>query len=249
MAVAVLLAGLSNFFFIPNLIILFLVLIGKFKAEDVAIIQLFLLYGTLQYWFLSFLTLFKMHPGVIGKTRDGQIPLWSWIVFFPYHLYVQGYQNCKITSPSSRIGTEVIERLYISGWKYSGSNDHHPKGGFHRVLDLTCELPRRSQSKHYLCIPTWDGAPCSVEQLEEGVQFLTSSTADENLLVHCANGRGRSALFILAYLLRTKKFNDVDVAFNYLKGKRSSVKLLLSMRIVLDLWLIKYNSPVNKKAQ
>lgn len=56
----------------------------------------------------------------------------------------------------------------------------------------------------YLCQPTWDGVPCSPEQLEKAATFCIEAREEWNrlkdtgavegephILIHCAHGRGR----------------------------------------------------------
>jgi len=74
----------------------------------------------------------------------------------------------------------------------------------------------------------------SPEILEEGVAFIQQQTRQgRTVLVHCAKGRGRSAILLAAYLMRQQgmSFNQAN---QLLKSKRSLTKLENRHRKVLE---------------
>ena len=52
------------------------------------------------------------------------------------------------------------------------------------VVDVTNELPRFGNSKHYVNVPAWDGCPPPVEGIQQAVDFIMST--DKPILIHCA---------------------------------------------------------------
>lgn len=62
---------------------------------------------------------------------------------------------------------------------------------FDLVIDLTCEFPRmHGQAKTYICRPNLDGIALA------NCDILCSELKEEKYLVHCAQGHGRSAIFM-----------------------------------------------------
>eukprot|EP00429_Kryptoperidinium_foliaceum_P008402 CAMPEP_0176014368 /NCGR_PEP_ID=MMETSP0120_2-20121206/6787_1 /TAXON_ID=160619 /ORGANISM="Kryptoperidinium foliaceum, Strain CCMP 1326" /LENGTH=252 /DNA_ID=CAMNT_0017347307 /DNA_START=116 /DNA_END=870 /DNA_ORIENTATION=- len=173
--------------------------------------------------------LFKMEwgMGLIGKNKTtGQIPRWSYIVFFPFHLPTMLYtkihskiSRTKVEDPSS--GEKKYKRVPPAtevqpGWWVGGYNADElgPKewGG---IVDLTVEFPEscRNRTKHYLSAPTWDGVPLSPADLESAAIFAVEARKDGDVLVHCAHGRGRSTTVMCACLVKAGLFSDWEEAF------------------------------------
>jgi hypothetical protein len=122
----------------------------------------------------------------------------------------------------------------VSGGKY-GSELGKQWGG---ILDLTCEFPEgcRAQTKHYKCIPCWDGTPPSAEMIEEAARFCVEAREDGDVLVHCAHGRGRSTTCMVAALTKARLYPDWQRAFEACKRRRPVVALNRAMRHALTEW-------------
>lgn len=83
----------------------------------------------------------------------------------------------KISGTNLYIGQYPI---FTRGWK------------FDYTIDLTAEfLPCRKLADRYICIPNLDGIPLSNGNIP------TEITKDMNVLVHCAQGHGRSATYTI----------------------------------------------------
>lgn len=187
--------------------------------------------------------LFKLEVGMkyIGKDRtNGQIPLWSKIIYFPFHTptrlytYVHSLQDKKKKIP---VASEVQPGWYVGGC-YGHELQEKQWAG---VIDLTVEFPETTIQKtySYLSIPTWDGIPASPEQLEEGANFALAAhqSGRGDILIHCAHGRGRSTTMMCAALVKVGLFPTWEEAFEKgIKPGRSVCKLNRRMKQNLTEW-------------
>ena len=186
--------------------------------------------------------LFKLEVGMklIGKDRtNGQIPFWSKVIYFPFHIptriytYMHSLQDKKKKIPTA---SEVQP-----GWYVGGCYGHELNHMWAGVIDLTVEFPESTihQTHSYLSIPTWDGIPASPEQLEEGANFALAArdSGKGDILIHCAHGRGRSTTMMCAALVKAGLFPTWEEAFEKgIKPGRSVCKLNRRMKQNLTEW-------------
>ena len=230
--------------------------------------------------------LFKAERGmsIIGKNRaTGTIPMWSYIIFFPFHiptmLYTKIHTNTfymkqpdkqvrdtKDESPSSSSNRNSTAKVKVPvatevqpGWWVGGCYGHKLNKDWAGVIDLTVEFPEKcyERSLFYLSLPTWDGVPCTPEQLEYATNFALNAkskkeeqlqqSSDGNnkvvgdILVHCAHGRGRSTTVMCACLVKAGLFKHWEEAFEVgIKPYRPVCKLNRRMRQNLQAWQEQY---------
>eukprot|EP00934_Nitzschia_sp_Nitz4_P004078 Nitzschia sp. Nitz4//scaffold21_size171442//164010//164834//NITZ4_002194-RA/size171442-processed-gene-0.33-mRNA-1//1//CDS//3329542510//4068//frame0 len=205
--------------------------------------------------------LFKLEWGMelIGKDKkSGQIPLWSYVLYFPFHIPTYLYTKLhgiifRVRTEDPSTGeikyeevppaTEVQEGWWVGGWH---ANELGPKnwGG---IIDLTVEFPEacRNDTKHYLSAPTWDGVPLGPADLESAAAFAVEARKDGDVLVHCAHGRGRSTTVMCACLVKAGLFSNWEEAFEEgIRPSRPVCKLNKRMRESLAAWQVEY---VDKK--
>jgi protein-tyrosine phosphatase len=186
--------------------------------------------------------LFKMEVGMgmIGKnSKTGQIPVWSYLIYFPFHLpsilytklHARKDRNKKVPLPTA---SEVQP-----GWFVGGTYSNQLNKDWGGVIDLTVEFPERcfDRSKSYMLCATWDGVPASPERLEEAAKFAVEASKMGDVLIHCAHGRGRSTTTMCAALVKAGLFDTWEDAFEKgIKPGRSVCKLNRRMRQALTDW-------------
>ena len=98
---------------------------------------------------------------------------------------------------------------------------HVPLDNYDLVLDVTSEMPKwyRCPNARYVCLPNLDGVPLDHFELPFKI------TSDMRILVHCAQGRGRSALMTCLILLSLGHARTANEAFEMLKRSRPKVGL------------------------
>lgn len=193
--------------------------------------------------------LFKAEVGmrILGKDRStGQIPLWSKIIFFPFHLptrlytYIHTYQHIHKVP----VASQVQPGWWVGGCYANLLADQIPTWG--AIIDLTVEFPEAAATQNYLSLPTWDGVPATPAQLEVAATFANQHPAPR--LIHCAHGRGRSTTTLCACLVKAGLFPTWQEAFEKgIKPFRPVCKLNRRMRQNLQAWQEEYVD--NKKGE
>lgn len=132
--------------------------------------------------------------GLIGKDpATGQIPLWSYILYFPFHLPSILYTRIHAAKdrkkkPPVPTASEVQDGWYVGGMYADSMNKKW--GG---IVDLTVEFPERcfDCTESYKLVASWDGVPPSPEKIEEAASFAVEARKKGDVLVHCAHGSGK----------------------------------------------------------
>jgi protein-tyrosine phosphatase len=224
--------------------------------------------------------LFKCEIGMkfIGKNQvNGQIPIWSYILFFPFHIPTKIYTYLHSLQDRNKhipMASEIIPGWYLGGCyghlltssststsidSNNTTNEQDQPMEWLAVIDLTVEFPESTihHTKQYLSMPTWDGIPASPQQLEDGANFILhalqsnkNNSTSNNILIHCAHGRGRSTTMMCAALVKCGYYTTWEDAFNIgIKPKRSVCKLNTRMKQNLIQWQNIYVKNEPKKGQ
>lgn len=193
------------------------------------------------FMLLLFAMLFRLRigDGMVGKRKTtGKVPLWSFVVFWPFHctnyayLYLSKYTfRLKVEN-----ATEILPNWWIGGcFAYTVEADI---GAWYAVVDLTTEFPERCSTKRYLNIPTWDGNAPSAENIEKAALHIVKNVEHGPTLCHCAFGVGRSTTIMCAALVAGGKARNYTDAFHIIKRKRKVVRLNSQMKAALTNWQI-----------
>jgi hypothetical protein len=196
-------------------------------ARESSLVKLLVLYCAVSPALLS-LAYWTRSPGLFFKSRSGVLAPWSYLLYLPY--FVLNFLIFHASRLLSRepACNEVSENLYL-GRRLSGSEKKLNESlGLKSVLDLTCEFPEPRHMRkvaNYLCLPVLDTLAPSLEQLRRGVEWLNEKVVEAPAYVHCASGHGRSAAFIVAFMLAGSRGLTVDEAVAQLALKRPGIKL------------------------
>jgi len=129
----------------------------------------------------SFNTCWVHIPGKDPST--GRIPFMRVAIFLPYYcavcLLMIGGKLIQVLRSWKSVD-EVLPGIYLGDF-YSSFQSNFKWVG---IVDLTNELPRLGNSKHYLNIQSWDGCPPTADSIERAVNFIT--TCEKPVLIHCA---------------------------------------------------------------
>jgi protein-tyrosine phosphatase len=91
---------------------------------------------------------------------------------------------------------------------------------------LSCPVLKEDWEKRnmeVLQIPAEDFNPLTSEQMDQAVAFINQQVeANRTVHIHCKAGRGRSAIAVIAYLLKYGGIKAVDEALAFVKEKTSS---------------------------
>mmetsp|Transcript_4276 Transcript_4276/g.7127 ORF Transcript_4276/g.7127 Transcript_4276/m.7127 type:complete len:273 (+) Transcript_4276:48-866(+) len=216
-------------------------------------------YSTILNGAISIMFKLEKGMGMIGKDpKTGQIPTWSYVLLFPFHIPTIMYTHIhtrhggsmKMTGPDGTV-TKVpvpVASEVQPGWWVGGCYGHELNKEWGGIVDLTVEFPERMITKSYLSVPTWDGVPATPAQLEDAAIFAVKARAQGDVMVHCAHGRGRSTTVMCACLVKAGLFPTWQEAFEKgIKPFRPVCKLNGLMRKALTAWQEEYVN--DKKAQ
>jgi len=178
--------------------------------------------------------------GMLGKSKlTGQIPFWSYILYFPFHLptilytYVHHHVGAK-----KKVQVPAASEVQ-PGWWVGGIYSYELDKDWGGVIDLTVEFPERcvDNSESYMLKATWDGVPADPVDLEAAAIFAVEAKKWGPVLIHCAHGRGRSTTVMCAALVKAGLFPNWKEAFEKgIKPGRPVCKLNLMMRTALTEW-------------
>ena len=184
--------------------------------------------------------------GLIGKDpRTGQIPLWSYLLYFPFHVPTAIYTHVHTLAGKYKPAKKMVPVAseVQPGWWVGGCYAHELNRDWAGVIDLTVEFPERcfDRCESYLLVPTWDGVPADPAQLEEAATFDVKARERGDVIIHCAHGRGRSTTVMCAALVKAGLYSTWQEAFEKgIKPGRPVCKLNSKMRQALTEWQADY---------
>lgn len=155
-------------------------------------------------------------PALFGKRADGKYSPLMFVLHLPFHgvaalsAVLRGFRRTK---PSH----EIMPGLWL------GARTHELPDGIERIVDLTVEHTRIGPDVDYILIPTLDAQPPDEDAMRAAIDRMVADP--KTTYVHCFAGRGRSATFVAAYLLRTDVVSTVEEAETFMKQRREVVSL------------------------
>ncbi len=164
---------------------------------------------------------------ILGKTRNGRLNPLFLVANLPWLLF-----SWTVWWLQQRLSREAAaHRLGDSGWTigaYPGRR--YPLGTYDVVIDLTAEFPAPHRGDAvYGAVPHLDAAALArlpdialLHQLGIGPR--------SRVLVHCAQGHGRSATWCAAALTAMGHFESAQQAHAWILGYRPLAKLSYSQR-------------------
>jgi protein-tyrosine phosphatase len=168
-------------------------------------------------------------PAMLGKRPDGTIAAWSLPLLGPYFLLAWGIWHAERLRGRADAANEVAPALWVGRRPLS----HELPAGVRRVVDLTAEFPAAIEVRRragYLCVPLLDGTALEIRTLRA---LLDRLRGEEGILLHCAAGRGRSAMVAAALLIERGLADDVEHAEAMLRQRRPGIRLNAAQRRLL----------------
>jgi protein-tyrosine phosphatase len=167
-------------------------------------------------------------PELIGKKRGGRLLLSSYLLFWPFHLLNFASLTLFRWSRQSAPFTEISPGLYLGGRPCSRDVRRLSELKISAVLDLTSEFGEvraLREATAYMCIPLLDRTAPSMSEFRAAICFIREQSQRGPVFVHCALGHGRSATIVLAYLVASGKFANLNDALGHIQNKRPRVRL------------------------
>jgi hypothetical protein len=172
-------------------------------------------------------------PGLFGKRPDGTLPWWAWPLMGPVIVFLLGLWHvvrwvswepcCHEVAPGVWLGRRPLPEDLPAGATM--------------VVDMIAEMPAAAgvaSGREYVCLPTLDTTAPPLEELNRLLDRLEAHKG--GVYIHCAQGRGRSALVAAALLLRRGMASSPQEAVGMLKRVRAVVSLTaMQMRRLREL--------------
>lgn len=179
------------------------------------------------------------------SSATGQVAFLSFIIHFPFHILNHLLIFLTKTSlyRARTAGSQVAPNIWLAG-KNSLQVEQMAKftqdDMWDCVVDLTCEFSETAQvlPHNYLNVPTWDGCPPTVEQIERCALFVKEhyKSSKSRVLVHCAHGVGRSTLVMCAVLVKLGLASNAAEALLRIKSARPVARLNAKMLHSIREW-------------
>ena len=180
------------------------------------------------------------------KTKTGRFRVLSWLLFFPYLLpnYIAFRLYCVLGKEPAC--NKIFDNIYLGRRLKGNEMSLVERHGIRRVLDLTTEFPEPPFMRampDYLCLPVLDTLAPSLDMLHKGVDWLLQKDTQLPTYVHCAFGHGRSAVYILALMIKKSPESTVEEALSLVQTIRPRVQLKKGQ---LDI-LVKYRASLQNR--
>ncbi len=196
----------------------------------IVIVKLALVWFGLSLLVLALAYLFNK-PGIFRKRSNGMLPIWVRWLFVPFLMLVSIYNKIRRYNSSVPPMHQVADNVYV-GSRMTGSElALLQQESISAILDVTAEFDALNYDAHdrhiaYLNIPILDHAVPSTAQLTKALHWIDHQhRLGRKVLVHCAMGRGRSVLMVLAYLLAKNPQAKVKQLIDQIQSKRHKARL------------------------
>ncbi|MCA8935369.1 MAG: dual specificity protein phosphatase family protein [Planctomycetes bacterium] len=162
-------------------------------------------------------------PALFGKRADGRLQVLSSLPLFPYLLLQSATHHLQRLLSSEDAFNEIHDGLFL-GRRLTAREQREVK--VLAVLDLTAEWTERRPFRDldYLCIPVLDKAAPTQAELETGVAFICEKLKSGSVYVHCAQGHGRSGIFVAAAAIALGVSDAPRAAVEFMQHKRPGAK-------------------------
>ncbi len=177
------------------------------------------------------LAYYKNNGRIFRKRSDGTIPKVVRILFWPFMLGVYTY-NRVIRSITSLPSIQRIEPgLFLAARLTPADVEALHEHEIDAVLDVTAEFESLNVSLvgegiEYLNVPVLDHAYPDFPTLLQAVRWIESQRKqNRSVVVHCALGRGRSVMIMVAYLLARDPGKSIAEVMEQIQSIRHRARL------------------------
>lgn len=177
-------------------------------------------------------------PRGLGKRSRGGLSASSWLLFGSYIVFGRLVMRAHIALSGEPACQEVAPGLWIARRLRPGEIPQEVPRTLRRIVDLTAEFaePRAIASEPgWRWIPILDaGVPTPSAKRKLEALAREWREAPGPVLIHCAQGHGRSAMAAAWLLVRTGRAQSVEEALAQIRSVRPGAKVKRSQRRWLE---------------
>lgn len=184
--------------------------------------QWILIWPMLAFAFVS-VAYFTGRSSIFGKNANGERRLWAMFVLLPYLIFAELVWRLQTALSREPAWNEVNPFLVVSRRLRLREFPRDVT----RICDLTCEFtdPGSVRSgRDYCSIPILDAGTMGAADLINAAKSLPPDI-ERKLLIHCANGHGRTGMFAAVWLLVHQFAKNPDEAISILTTARPGIAL------------------------
>ena len=174
-------------------------------------------------------------PRIFGKRPNGTLFWGNTLLLFPYMALTNliSWAKCRVRPDSKH---EIVDGLFL-GQRLTNVRDL-PEGTA-LVVDFTSELhePKEIRAgRQYLYVPTLDTHVPEDRLLRAAIDTIVRQrdSGDGAVYVHCALGRGRSAMAVAGVLLASGLAESVQEAEAMVRARRTGIRLSRAQKAALE---------------
>tara|TARA_R110002049_G_scaffold288423_1_gene470929 strand:+ start:111512 stop:112171 length:660 start_codon:yes stop_codon:yes gene_type:complete len=170
-------------------------------------------------------------PGVFGKRFDGRRSWLGTLLVLPYVPYVSAvWHLVRLLSREPKISV-LNDEIVLSRRLLS----HEMPENIASVVDLTCEFIEPKDGwdlQSYVCYPMLDGTASTSTEIRVLADEIIKMP--KPVLIHCAQGHGRTGLVTAAVLIASGKAQTTGDAIAMIQAVRPGVELNKAQRLILE---------------
>jgi len=177
------------------------------------------------------LAYFRNNAAIFRKRSDGTIPKAVRVLFWPFMLGVYAY-NKAVRALSSTPSIQRIEPgLFLAARLTPTDVEALHEHGIDAVLDVTAEFESLNVSLlgegiDYLNVPVLDHSYPDFPTLLKAVRWIEAQRKkNRSVVVHCALGRGRSVMIMVAYLFARAPNKSIAEVMKQIQSIRHRARL------------------------
>lgn len=177
------------------------------------------------------LAYYKNNGRIFRKRSDGTIPKAVRVLFWPFMLGVYTYNRVTRSITSLPSIQKIESGLFLAARLTPADVESLHEHEIDAVLDVTAEFESLNVSLvgeeiEYLNVPVLDHAYPDFPTLLKAVRWIESQRKNNrSVVVHCALGRGRSVMIMVAYLLARDPDKSIAEVMEQIQSIRHRARL------------------------